>query len=50
MLRVEGVDPINKMPIAKVEEKFRFFSIIFLHSIFNIEKKCVSTVFKVIDR
>ena len=27
------------MPIAKVKEKFRFFPILFLHSIFNIEKK-----------
>ena len=37
------------MPIEKVQEKFRFFSILFLLSIFNIEKKCVLTILKVID-
>ena len=38
------------MPIAKVQEKFTFFSILFLHSIFNIEKKCVLTILKAINR
>ena len=37
------------MPIAKVQEKFRFFSVLFLHSIFNIEKKGVLTILKAQD-
>ena len=47
---LESVDPLNKMPIATVKEKFGFFSLIFfLHSIFNIEKKCVLTILKAIN-
>ena len=38
------------MPIVKVKEKFNFFLIFFLHSIFNIKKKCVSTILKAIKR
>ena len=36
------------MPISKVQDKFRFLSILFLHSTFNIEKNCVSTILKTI--
>ena len=38
------------MPIAKVQEKFKIFSIFFLRSIFSIEKKCVLTILKAINR
>ena len=38
------------MPIAKVQEKFRFFSVLFLHSTFNIGKKCVLTILRAINR
>ena len=41
-----------KVPIAKVKEKFScfcFLLILFLHSIFNIEKKCVLTILKAIN-
>ena len=38
------------MPIAKVQVKFTFFSILFLHSILNIEKKCVLPILKAINR
>ena len=48
-LSLEGLDHLNKMPIAKIQEKFRFFSVLFLHSIFNIEKNCVLTIFKAIN-
>ena len=38
------------MPIAKVKEMFRFyFSILLLHSIVNIEQKCVFTILKAIN-
>ena len=43
------MDPLNKMPIAKVKEKFRFCFFLFLHSIFSIEKKCVLTILKAIN-
>ena len=38
------------MPIAKVQEKFRFSSILLSHSTFNIEKKCVLIILKAINR
>ena len=38
------------LPIAKVEESSDVFSVLFLHSIFNIEKKCVLIIFKAINR
>ena len=28
-LRVEDLDPLNKMPIAKIQEKLRFFNSLF---------------------
>ena len=37
------------MPIEKVNEDFRSSSVLFLHSIFNIEKKCVLTILKTIN-
>ena len=37
------------MPVVKVKEKFRFFSILFLYCIFNTERKCVLTVFKAVN-
>ena len=41
---------LNKMPIAKVQEKFRFFFNSLFTQYFNIEKKCVLTILKAVNR
>ena len=37
------------MPITKVQEKLKYFSILFLHIIFNTKKKCLVTILKAIN-
>ena len=44
------LNPLTKCPLQKLKNMFRVFSIFLLHSIFDIEKKCVLTILNAINR